>query len=394
MPTPPGRTLSPSTDPHPIDPLAAVRGRILLHVRGTTEAPLEQVSAHRSGVVFSGAKAVENLESFIRDICPECPTVLDPSEYERHFATPAAPFTRSDQLPLPGVPAPRPSPESAEPQPGGRRLHLTPTRYLRCDEDGEKALREAVAQADEASDPALILAVPIDAQWLTERTDTLISLLHRSRLPKALILGDKDNPTGSKIRAKGLRQVISSCSDIALLRTDLAAVDAMVHGAVFASIGDTSSARHAAPPGSRPWRGSDSSPNVLYRPLLRYIRGAKLARYLGEEARDCFCSACAQWADDHHRYSGGRPPTGFLDPVDARDAHAHNMAVWSRLWAEIARQPSPEGAREYWRRVCDSAVGLDSWHHKDVPEYEKVFAAPAYLRFWAGRPERRNTWYR
>ncbi|WP_190394310.1 hypothetical protein [Nocardiopsis quinghaiensis] len=340
MPTPPGQIPSPSVSPDPIDTLAAVRGRILLHVKDITKAPLRQVSHSISGVVFSGKRALANQEWFTRSINTECPTLVDPSSYEEHYATPERPFYDEDPPPLFEIPAPRPG----SPRVAPRHLRLTSTRYLNCDPTGEAALRTAVARVNTTNDPALVLAIPVDVRWLDERRDLLVSLLREARPPKALILGYNGNPVEHAGRAGKLREIISHCPETALVRTDLAAVDVMVHGAAFAAIGDSSSVRHTVPRSRRGGgNASDSSPNVLYEPLLDYFRGSTLARYLDEKARECTCSACSRWADDHHRSSGGRTPTSFVDPADIRNTHAHNMAMWSRLWADISAEPTPKG---------------------------------------------------
>jgi hypothetical protein len=342
---------------------------------------MRQVSHHTSGVVFSGKRALDSQEWFTENINAECPTIVDPSAYEDHYATPERPFSEDIHPSLIDIPAPRSGSHHVAP----RHFRLTATRYLNGDPTGEAALREAVARVNATSDPALILAVPVDVRWLDELQDSLVSLLRRTRLPKALILGHTGNPVKHADRARKLRQVISSCPETALLRTDLAGVDAMVHGAVFAAIGDFASVRHTVPPDKRGGgNSSDSSPNVLYRPLLDYFRGSTLMRYLGENARDCTCPACARWADDHHRMSGGRALTGFVDPADTRDAHAHNMAQWSRLWAGVSAEPTPERVRHHWRKVCEIAVNEFGWHHRGAFEYTEVFKTPQYLRFWAG----------
>ena len=380
MPISPGP--SPSVEHTPYDPLASVRGKILLHVKGVAQAPLSRISSDRGGVVFSGKGAWEEAKKFVSTTTSGCPVVLDPSAYESSYATAKEPFTLESQQHLDtwrtGLGA---SLETLSSGPGD--LVLTPTRYLRCDAEGARALQEAVRQVNTVDLSNVVFAVPVDAGWLTDRREHLVSCLRRvRRVPTALILGAEGNPVESRCRAQALRGVIDACPGTALLRTDLAALDAMVHGAAFASIGDTASVRHATPPGRRGGPpGSDSSPNLILPELTGYFRGSTLAEHL-RDSRRCLCDPCVEWGEVRSNREAGRFPTHFQDSADTRDAHAHNMAIWSRWWRELRSEASSDRMKARWRGMCKRAYNEYEWYNRAISPREDVFKAPPSLRYW------------
>lgn len=380
MPLSPGP--SPSADHAPSDPLAAVRGRILLHVKGTANAPLDRVSAESGGAVFSGKRAQEKAKEFLTRRGPGCPVVLDPSAYEDFHATAEEPFTLERQLRIgtrrTGVGA---TLEHLASDPVD--LVLTPTRYLWCDDAGERALDEAVRQVNAADVPDVVFAAPVDARWLTDRREHLVAALRSVRAPGALILGDSGNPVGSKTRARALREVLRACPGTALLRTDLAALDAMAHGAAFASIGDTASVRHAVPPGKQGGiPGPRTSPDVIMPELMGYFHGATLAERL-RNSRPCDCLPCVEWGEARNNGEVGRPLSGFQDTSDTAGAHAHNMAVWSRWWRQLCSERSQEDVREQWRGMCRRAHLAHEWHNRAISPRQDTFTASDALRYWA-----------
>ena len=373
---------SPTIEHAPADPLHSVRGRILLHVKSVCGAPLDHVSAKTGGVIFSGKGARNNIQQFTSKAGHDCPTILDPSAYEDSYATAEEPFTLEQQHHLDtrrtglGATLELLTSSTAD-------LVLSPTRYLRCDPEGARALEEAVRQTNTVDLPKVVLAVPVDARWLTDRRQHLISCLRQvRRAPTALILGSTGNPVGSSIRAQGLREVLTACPGTALLRTDLAALEAMVHGAAFTSIGNTASVRHAVPPGRQggPPR-PDSSPSVILPALMNYFWGSTLAESL-RDPRPCLCDPCAEWGEIRGKGEAGRPLTDFQDSADATAAHAHNMAIWSRWWRQL-RSQSPEVRKERWRGMCRRAHNEYSWHNALLSPREKMFQVSPSLSYWA-----------
>ncbi len=382
MPIPPGRIPSPASDHAPTDPLAAVRGRVLLHVKGTKNAPLDHIDPRSGGVVFSGQDAAKRLADFVtvqgRD---DCPMVLDPSAYERHFATVAEPFALREPTLFhdEGLQGTLEQWEECTAD-----LVLTPTRYLDVGENGARALEEAVSQINATDTSRVAFAVPVDARWLTQRLDELVSLLRRVRIPKALILGSKDKPASSKQNAQALRRIFSEVEETALLRIDLAAVDAMVHGASFASIGDTASTRRAFPPGERSFNPdpSDTSPNVLVPDLLGYFRGSTLADHLRADSLRCSCPPCADSGENEGAGRVGRSLVQLQDSADTPRAHAHNLAVWSGLWWELSGSHVP-ACRSRWREKCACALQNHEEYSRRVSPVRDKFRPSKALEYWA-----------
>lgn len=382
MPISPGP--SPSAEHAPHDPLASVRGRILIHVKSVSYAPLGRTPADSGGVVFSGKDARKNAQDFVSATGSGHPVVLDPSAYESSYATEEEPFTLESQQYL----------DTSRTDLGATleilvsgpaNLVLTTTRYLRCDAEGARALEEAVRQVNRVDLPNVVFAVPVDAGWLTDRREHLVSCLQRvNRVPTALILGSEGNPVKSWCRAQALRKVIKACPGTALLRTDLAALDAMVHGAAFASIGDTTSVRHAVPPGRQGGPPSpDHSPNVILPDLMDYFRGSTLAEDL-RNPRYCLCDPCVEWGEGRGNGEAGRLPTAFQDSSDTRDAHAHNMAIWSRWWRELSSESSADAVKERWRGMCARAHKAYEWYNRAVAPKTDTFKAMSSLRYWGG----------
>jgi hypothetical protein len=376
----PGQTPRPSTVTSSLDVLRNIRGRVLLHVKATGQAPLGQVSRSTGGVVFSGANASKSCAEFVQDTDHGVPTIIDPALYENFEATPDLPMGDGNE------PVPMDHPPSGTNGSEGdpRHLRLTPTRYLPCTDRGEVALRNAMAEGEREKDPALVLAVPIDVRWLVDRREDLLHILNATPAPKAIILCHKGNPMGSGGHAAGLREIFSRCENTALLRTDLAAFEAMVHGAAFASIGDRSSVRYSPLPGSHGWsKRNDRSPNVLHPTMLDYFRGSTLATYFRDVSHECTCPACSSWAEKNGRNSGGRHLSSFTDSADTYDAHAHNLATWSHLWDLISSQTSPERQRDYWRRMCANSVAAFEYLNDKHSGRIKAFKAPVHLRVWS-----------
>ncbi|MFI2264456.1 hypothetical protein [Streptomyces tubercidicus] len=92
----------------------------------------------------------------------------------------------------------------------------------------------------------------------------------------ALIL---DSEGLAKALPANLRRLVAAHPDIALPRSDLAALDVIVHGALFSGIGADSANRHSIPPGEVAVVGEkkDSGatyPNVLL-PSLMSLKGTR-----------------------------------------------------------------------------------------------------------------------
>ncbi|WP_017592536.1 hypothetical protein [Nocardiopsis potens] len=375
-------SLLPVRSPVPEHPYHRLDGRIMLQVKNAEDAPLADVSPLDSGIVFCGGKAAEDLRALTSGHGFSGPVLIDPAAYERHAATPERPFIvgqaslfNDDEL----------EEELDRLLEQKSLMALTPTGYLRAGDT--RSLSAAVHRVTGLNRSDVLLTVPIDSGWLTGNAfPELVSLLRRTPVPKAVVLGASWDPLDRVGAAERLRELFASVPGCGLLRTDLAAIDAMVHGADFAAIGDSPSARHTRPP--RPEGGGPrarSSPAVLIPRMLTYRRGEEFATVLAEaDPPRCPCGFCASWMRRRGLRDDGRPLTSFTTELEKADAHAHNLAVWSALWSWVQDVDSRAQGLSRWKRLCDRAVQ----EHRSLNEVARSpgggFEVPQALKAWAG----------
>ncbi|MDA2807297.1 hypothetical protein [Nocardiopsis suaedae] len=368
----------------------ALDGHVLLQVKTTGPAPLGDVSPVDGGLVFCGRRAADNAAEALREDGFTGPVLIDPSAYERHVATPERPFVtgQGSLLAEDGL-----QEELERQRERKATVALTPTAFLKA---GDRASLEAVAErASDLGGDDVLLALPLDMDWLRgSRHHDLIALLPRIALPKALILCAPRDPLSSMSAARNLREVISSAPGIGLLRSDLAALDAMVHGAGFAAVGDSASARHGPVPGGRGAPRPRRDPAVLFPRALSYHYGETLATAFegATEVPRCHCAPCREWGAAHGTADGLRPLTSFTDSADRADAHRHNHAAWSMIWDYVMAAPDENEAARRWGLCCERALPTLSAANEAAGRPGNPLKPPPALRVWAasrGRSRRR-----
>lgn len=365
----------------------ALDGHLMLQVKRIGPAPFDDVSPVDGGLVFCGLKAAENKAAVLRDRPFSGPVLIDPSAYEKHVATPDRPFAAGEA----SLMAADGLEEQLERQRmQGATLAVTPTALLST---GDLESLEAVAErALEIGDDDVLLSLPVDARWLrAPHHHDLISMLRQVPLPKALVLCATHDPLSTAEAAANLREVVASVPGIGLLRSDLAALDAMVHGAGFASIGDSASARHGPTPGRRGPGPRRRDPAVLLPRAVSYHYGETIATaFEGADAPLCPCGACREWGAANGSAEGRRPLTTFTDAVDTGDAHRHNHAVWSALWEWIMRAADEADAKDRWLKYCRRALSEIAELNEDAGRPGRTFEPSVALRVWAGGDLRRG----
>lgn len=376
-------SLLPARSPVPEHPYHRLDGCIMLQVKKAEDAPLADVSPLDSGIVFCGSGAAEEARRLTSEGGFNGPVLIDPAAYEQYVATPERPF----ELGQPSLFNDDELDEALNRFLEQRSvMALTPTGYLRTGDT--RSLAAAVRRVTELGRNDVLLTVPIDAGWLTDSSfPDLVSLLRRTPVPKAMVLGHPRDPLKPVGAAERLGELFDSVPGCGLLRTDLAAFDAMVHGADFAAIGDSPSARHARPPGSggRGARGR-SSPAVLIPRMLTYRRGEEFATALAEaDPPRCPCDFCASWMRRTGFRDGGRPLTSFTTELEKADAHTHNLAVWSTLWRWVQDVDSRAQGLARWRTICDRAVQEHRLLNQVARSPDDRFEIPRALKVWAGR---------
>lgn len=135
---------------------------------------------------------------------------------------------------------------------------MTPTCFIEADETGEaRALEAVVDQANGLDREDTVVLLPCNWRWLREPSlSRLADRIRACRHPVALIMQADEDPLKRRYVPEGLRQLCRSCPRLLLWRTDLAAFDAMAHGASGAAVGASAVLRFGAAP--RPDSGGGS----------------------------------------------------------------------------------------------------------------------------------------
>lgn len=230
---------------------------------------------------------------------------------------------------------------------------------------GERFLRLA---ADTGRRGACYATVAVDSSWVSGRAAELAGVV--AGLGRvALTVAHAGDPFATRLAVRGLVRLAREVPRLLLLRTDLAGLGALAHGAEAAAIGVSTTTRHFVPPGSSGFASvADGSPRVLVPRLLSYVKASRLERQAADEALACDCRVCE-----------GASVARFADPAFAGQADVHSVLAWRRLADDLiaqtrARRPG------WWARRC--AAALDE--HEALEARGGLPAEPpAYLRWWA-----------
>jgi hypothetical protein len=354
--------------------------RILVHTAPRGALEIAELLEHKpSGLVLSGTRPQEAVKETRRILGPHGPVLIDPAAYALERATPDEPFsvahgsqraiTLADYL--------------EQQLESGVSAAVTPTRYLIS---GDRGSLNAVADATATISPDAIVAVPLDAGWLSrQNVNDVIDTLSEIPQVKAVVLGGQFNPP-ERVR-DGVHAVrrLAELPETMLFRTDMTAFDFLSRGGLGASIGSSSTFRHTIPPNEVPLRtdSRDPSPSVLVEDLVAYVRGSALAERFGEvTAPRCGCEVCkgdriTDWARRGRR--------------DA--ARLHNVSVWTREWLpNLIEQPHLGTRRRYWEALCRHGLEGHERYNDTIKAINGPFVPPAPLLIWAGEePLRRPT---
>lgn len=354
----------------------ALDDKVLFHTR-SPEPPTDSIST--GGIILCGAKALGATKEARRHLVDE-PLLLDPAVYEQHTASVDASFRRDRPRFAPPVLSIGPD---AAGYPGCEQLDagasavLTPTG---CFEPGDTgAVAAATRRMHELAPDNAIFTVPLDARWL--QSDDAIHFLIRTlnRIPhlKAIALGSVADPLPDRDSASRLRALMSRINRVGLIRTGLAGLDALAHGATFVSIGVQAACRAFRPPAAAGTPGANPSgkrrARVLHPDLMEYFHGDDLAHYYAwGPAPECPCSAC-----------NGRSLARFSDDdEDVQAADRHNIATWLPWAQELQHTPPGPQRRTIWHERCWKAIDVRAeivrpWRLSKPPQ------PPAALMQWA-----------
>jgi hypothetical protein len=254
--------------------------------------------------------------------------------------------------------------------------YLSPSRYVPPGKP--RALRQTMERGASFADivtktarkvPTLTV-LPISRYWLTAGLDELVKELTQWPHPIALALADRNDPLNSRRAITGFRTIIESRDNVAVIRSDMAALGAMAHGAFLIAIGTGTSVRHFVPPGQTAGgKPHDHTPSVLVGSLRGYFKGSRLelAKGLDKGLLDCTCPIC-----------DGRSLTRFGDARYSPEARLHNAEVAYLMSRHIA-DLNPRLRRPSWYIGCQTAVDM----HEQLEHITGVpFAPDRQLLAW------------
>jgi hypothetical protein len=228
-------------------------------------------------------------------------------------------------------------------------------RFVRRD-DGA-GLREAMTAP---VGPDVVRVVSLEHQWLRPpRVAELTAAVRNCDEPLAFVLAAAMDPLAAGGALDGLRALLAAATDggrrVEFLRSDVATIPLVAHGAAHGAIGTGTTVRHhSLPLGARAGRAHDArqrSPLVFVPRLLSWQYGdtlGALAPFGGAGVTGCDCAGCG--GRDLLRFDRSWP-TAVPATVRA-EAAAHDVDSWRRLAAEVLGAADPARA---WAQACDGA---------------------------------------
>jgi hypothetical protein len=335
---------------------------------------------NHGGLVFSSTQGISSGES-IHAYYPGLILAPDPREREEQAATPDAPIglpsaDTSGQLTLGGGVRGQLTPQEIIDAQfrSGADIGVIPGRFIRA-EDSE-SLSALIDMGNTVERDDVIVRVPCAHPWLRPDEDhagQLAAILDRSRHPVALSPADWADPMEQTGVPAGLRAVSRALgSRVIIWKTDLAGLDAMIHGALAASIGVIPSLRHTCPPGG-PGKAidkTDKAPSIFLPTLLRYVRASYLHNewFASTDPWTCDCGICRGRQVD--RFTGSKQ--------DLAEAGAHNAIAITALYRDLTVLPT-EHRTILWREKLEQA----ELAHTELSVYiQRQVPFPKVLQYW------------
>ena len=236
---------------------------------------------------------------------------------------------------------------------------LLPGAFVPWDKEGCALLTTVIEeQARIAADLDATVLVALDARWLAKRYEMLTDALTSVEGPVAVVLADRADPLADGRAVMGLRWLAARLHHLSILRSDHGALGAVAFGADHASIGLTTSTRHFAASGMKPFRLRDDSARLFVRQLLDWFRAAQIAGW-SAAGTDLLCALqCCE----------GGTLDRYLDAD--RDAMWHNMNALADFAEYVVNAPATDRSTVFLD-VCRSAAsryGLAGIHGPEQPK--------------------------
>jgi hypothetical protein len=371
-----GRSPQPIAPP---GPAGALTDRVLVHASFEAGSRLlDLLPADVSGLVLRGAQSLSGMRK-LRRAGYKGALVHDPEGYVTAAATEEDPFA----LPKDGLFDVSLNEVLQYQIDSGATVAMSPTGYFFSGD--ATPIKVAGKVLMDLGREDVLFNVPLDIAWFTnDNFPQLLAVMKRIALPKVVMLGGQFNPPEKyKPAFANLRRLVAEGGNVAIFRTDLAAFDAMCHGAFAASIGTGGSLRHIVPFGKHPRAGKkdkkeppDLSPSVLLPELMTFYKGSLLADRLANAPKrfDCDCASC-----------NGRALSTFIDKTHSEAAHAHGVHTWSPWLAEIRAQRDLLARAEWWQERCAAAIKQVDIVNAEIEQFG-AFEPKAPLKAWANLP--------
>lgn len=331
------------TAPHPARKTAAQRlsTRVLVIAKGEADETAPHVDPERSGLVIAGATPLRRLAVIKRNL-PNLTVMVEPSSVE-DWATAEHPFS----LDTDGLFPVRLSDVLDEQIRAGADVAVTPTRVFRAvDSD---AMKTALLEVNNLDRDDVLFLLPVHHRWLSnDNIKQFIAVISRSRHPVAVALADsRANPMSHSGVVANYRRLFEEAPWAMPWRADLAAFDALAHGAGAAAVGQIPSLRRIAFPGEQGYSSDkrDMSPHVLLRRLLRYRRTSKMQTewFASKPADACQCAHC-----------NGQGIDRFDSSNEQRlSAHLHNLHEVTAMREELDGLATADIALWWQRQLID-----------------------------------------
>ncbi len=324
-----------------------------------------------AGAFLVGANAPKYLVE-IRRANPLIPLIVEPLALKDYWATGAEPFLiEGDPSSLFAMSL---DATLDWQRMNGSDLAITPTGQIKVGDSA--SLKAALVGANALDREDVLLALPLEAGWLSEpqHLKQLIAVINRSRHPVLLTFTSKANPIESTKRLRAYRHLFAQVTvPVIAYRADLVGFDALAHGALASAIGSYPSLRRLNPVGQHGFAmdPEDLSPHMLIADMLRFVRSTHMRRdwFAGAAAIQCFCVVCRGQEVD--RLHGSNPERVI--------GHNHNVVAIDDLYSKYMDLDQAK-RRALWANQTAGALNTYPQLETHIGRPLKI---PADLLAWA-----------
>jgi hypothetical protein len=320
-----------------------------------------QLATRARGIILSGRQGLRTLRR-LRGLGYDGLALFDPAEYARE-----EPVSRPTLFDVP------PDWTGAPKQAGATALFS----YCLPIPVGHTAKLAQVlahsARLDGDSDLPVLAVLALPQKWLrVPHLHALMRTLEKAAVPLAIALGNSTDPLGTQKDIAGFLEVLAA-SPVAcgLIRTDIAALGALAHGAFFGGVGLSTSLRHFVPPGTQPGGNRQDKSLRLFVPRLLSFKTAEVLASAKDWDQSgtlrCYCDVC-------QGESLARFEDELLEPI----ARIHDVLAWQGVAERITSQRQ-ELRKGVWRQLCHEAIEA---HVRLQAESRVAFSVPGHLRAW------------